>query len=266
MNSNDSNDEILKENLKILNKKYGPLRLRFIIYKDKIIVLEHYVIGSNVQLKEELQYKFDLHFPEYYQNEKVWFVGAEGMKKLRRKLIRIMPIKPIQELREELERYINMINESDLKDSIRELLEIDDGKFYISPGAQYRHHAYKGGLLEHTVQTTKLALLIKNEFPDLTIDDDLLLAGAILHDIGKINCYEFDNNLIIRTTIFEEQEHIIHGIKLVSQNITSKKLDDLLHIIASHHNLKEWGSPVQPKTDEAWLIHFVENLSSKIMG
>ncbi len=100
----------------------------------------------------------------------------------------------------------------------------------------------------------------------MKIDKDLLIAGTLLHDVGKINCYKIEDRKIVLTKTYFEQDHIINGIKLVSRNINSDKLDQLLHIIASHHNLKEWGSPTEPKSNEAWIIHFAENLSSKIMG
>ena len=107
---------------------------------------------------------------------------------------------------------------------------------------------------------------MNNVIENLIIDQDLLIAGAILHDIGKINCYKYYNEIIEITDIFHKQEHIINGIKIISQEIKSEKLDKLIHILASHHNIKEWGSPIEPISNEAWIIHFVENLSSKIMG
>jgi len=121
-------------------------------------------------------------------------------------------------------------------------------------------------LLEHTVQTIELALAVNDVIENLIIDKDLLIASATLHDIGKIKCYETSNGIIQITDTFAKQEHIINGIKIVSQEIKSDKLDELIHILASHHNTKEWGSPIEPKTNEAWIIHCVENLSSKTMG
>jgi len=70
----------------------------------------------------------------------------------------------------------------------------------------------------------------------------------------------------IITKTYLEQDHIVNGIKLVTENIESEKINEIIHTISSHHNLKEWGSPTEPKTNEAWIIHFIENLSSKLMG
>ena len=93
---------------------------------------------------------------------------------------------------------------------------------------------------------------------------DVLIAGAILHDIGKINCYEYNQINIDITGLFLRHEHIIHGVKLVTQYVRSKKIDNILHIIASHHNLKKWGSPVKPISIEAWIVHYADNISGKI--
>lgn len=93
---------------------------------------------------------------------------------------------------------------------------------------------------------------------------DILIAGAILHDIGKINCYEYNQRNIDITDLFLKHEHIIQGVKLVTQYVRSKKIDNILHIIASHHNLKEWGSPVKPNFIEAWIVHYADNISGKI--
>ena len=88
--------------------------------------------------------------------------------------------------------------------------------------------------------------------------------SSSLHDVGKINCYEQFENYIDITDTFLNQDHIINGTKIVSQEIQSEKLDDILHIIANHHQLKEWGSPVEPNSIEAWIIHFADNISAKI--
>lgn len=74
----------------------------------------------------------------------------------------------------------------------------------------------------------------------------------------------FPDLFIHHKVLFIQHEHIIQGVKIVSQNIILIKLDDIIHIIASHHNLKEWGSPAKPNSIEAWIIHYAENISRKI--
>ncbi len=139
--------------------------------------------------------------------------------------------------------------------------------FYESPAAVYYHHAYKHGLLEHSIQVIELSLSMINTLDDgIIINKDLIIAGSILHDIGKINCYKLVEGGIGVCPALSEQDHIINGIKLVSQYIQCNQLDEILHIIASHNKEKEYGSPVEPISNEAWIINASDGLSSKIMG
>jgi len=93
---------------------------------------------------------------------------------------------------------------------------------------------------------------------------DILIAGAILHAIGKIYCYDYNPRNINITDILLKHEHVIQGVKLATKFIRPRNIDSILHIIASHHNLKEWGSPVKPNSIEAWIIHYADNISGKI--
>jgi len=254
--------KILEENIKLLNIKYEPLEIQFEYNGDIIKINDNYVIAKNLKLKQALK---DLYLIAFNWDQKFWFIGKAGIKRLSRKIVKTKPSKSIDTLKSELWEYIEMIKDSELKNSIKVFFE-KNKMFYETPGAKYNHHNYEGGLLEHTIQTVKLALAVNAVIENLIIDQDLLIAGAILHDIGKINCYEFSNGIIEITDIFHKQEHIIHGIKIISSEIKSVKLDELIHILASHHNTKEWGSPIEPITNEAWIIHLVENMSSKIMG
>ena len=254
--------EILKENLRLLNIKYGPKNISFELQENIISIKEDYVFYENPALKQTLK---DQYLIMWNPDQKKWFIGKAGIKLLSKKIIKTEPSKSIKELMGELVDFINMIEEVELRTSIKTFIKKNQ-VFFQAPGARYNHHDYKGGLLEHTVQTVKLVLAVSETTENLIIDRDILISGAILHDVGKINCYEFSEGTIELTDIFKEQEHIINGVKLISQEIKSEKLNDLIHILASHHNIKDWGSPIEPVSNEAWIIHTVENLSSKIMG
>lgn len=256
---------ILEENIKKLNVKYGPYDLKFKYQRDKgrIIIFENFVINKNKALKNELK---TLHSISFDWDNKYWFIGEIGIKNLSKNIIKVKPSELIEVLKVELSQFIKMIKDERLRESLENLLK-NHPEFYEVPCAVYHHHKYIGGLLEHTIQTCKISLAISNTIGDeIIIDKDLLIAGSILHDVGKINCYKYKDSKIEVTEILREQEHIINGIKIVSQELDIDKLDDLIHIIASHHNIKDWGSPVQPYNNEAWIIHFSENLSSKILG
>lgn len=254
--------EILKENIRLLNIKYKSLNIRFELQGNIISIIQDYVISKNPALKQALK---DQYVMMWNNDQKKWFIGKAGIKILSKKIIKTKPSKSIKELASELVGYIEMIKEPELRNSIKTFMR-ENRDFFKAPGARYNHHNYIGGLLEHTVQTVKLSLAVSDTTENLIIDRDVLISGSILHDVGKINCYEFSQGTIELTDIFKEQEHIINGVKIISQEIKSEKLNDLIHILASHHNIKDWGSPIEPVSNEAWIIHTVENLSSKIMG
>jgi len=260
----------LNENIAQLNKMYKECGIEFrfqksIIPQESIInVVEErpFILNNYPHAKDNLKKKYFMKFNDKHK----WYIGQQGVKYLKSRKIKIKPSYDIKDLKNKLQFFIEMITEIELKESIRLLIHNHD-IFYESPAARVHHHAYEGGLLEHTVQTTEFALaLVSKMDKEVIIDKDLIIAGSILHDIGKINCYNYSKGSVEITDIFLEQEHIINGVKIVSQEIKSGKLDDLIHIIASHHNISEWGSPISPNSNEAWIIHFAENLSSKISG
>ena len=201
-----------------------------------------------------------------FTKDLLWHIGHDGITILKSRKIKLEPFRKIESLGKDLVNYINLIEDTDFKEELRIFFKSNE-EFFTKPAAQSKHHNYKGGLLEHTIQTVEMAIALAEKMDeDVLIDNDLLIAGSLLHDVGKMDCYEFDGDLIYTTDIGYAQNHIINGVKIISQKFKTDKLDDLIHIIASHHQLKEWGSPVEPRTNEAWIIHMVENLSSKIMG
>jgi len=141
-------------------------------------------------------------------------------------------------------------------------------KIKSAPAARNIHHAYMGGLLEHIWHMAKAArVLVKEVYPGL--DFDLVIAGVLLHDLGKIEELEF-SPAIGYTKAGYLEGHIFIGLKMLDEKI--RKLPDfpdelrlqLEHIILSHHGEKEWGSPVVPATLEAMLIHHIDNLDARV--
>ncbi|MDA8379208.1 MAG: HD domain-containing protein [Planctomycetia bacterium] len=144
-------------------------------------------------------------------------------------------------------------------------------RFCLAPAAQSMHHAWLGGLLEHTVSLLELGVLICPRYPD--IDQDLVLAGLFLHDIGKTAelSYEF---MFDYTDLGKLVGHITLGTLWIHQRaaaISEKQgrtfRPDLLmvleHIILSHHGVPEFGAAVLPKTPEAILVNLIDNLDAK---
>ncbi|MCP4423434.1 MAG: HD domain-containing protein [Chloroflexi bacterium] len=142
-------------------------------------------------------------------------------------------------------------------------------QFANAPAARGMHHAYIGGLLEHTLSMATLADYLADHYP--YVNRDLLIAGALLHDMGKVYEYSIEGEFA-----FSEDGrlvgHIIRAITLVETaaaelgSLTSEQLRQLIHLIASHHGTQEWGSPVIPKTLEAILLHQIDLLDSRVQG
>lgn len=139
--------------------------------------------------------------------------------------------------------------------------------FTTAPAAKKMHHAFIGGLLEHTLSMAVLADKIAGHYRD--VDRDLLIAGIILHDIGKVREFAY------QTSIDYSDEgrlisHIVIAIQMVEDKIA--RLDNfppetamlIKHMIVSHHGEREFGSPEPPKTIEAVLLHFIDEMDSKV--
>lgn len=135
------------------------------------------------------------------------------------------------------------------------------------PGAEFVHHAYVGGLLEHTWSVTRHAVRSLEVYPSL--NQDLVLAGAILHDLGKIKelarpeCPK-------RTVPGGLVGHIVLGCEMVREEARALDFPDedllreLEHIIIAHHGSEEFGSPIIPKTPEAFLVFYLDEIDAKL--
>ena len=142
-------------------------------------------------------------------------------------------------------------------------------KFKTAPAATDFHHPYIGGLLEHTLSCIELVKLVASKYSGLNID--LLICGAMLHDIGKIEELSYKRSFYY-TDKGRLIGHIVLGINLIENEISriSGFPDELksliLHIILSHHGEQEWGSPKRPMCLEAIVLHYIDNLDAKING
>lgn len=143
--------------------------------------------------------------------------------------------------------------------------------FSNAPAAKFHHHNYISGLLEHTVEVLELCEKTSAIFPEL--NKDLLFTGAILHDIGKIEVYDFKLGSILYSERGKLLDHIFISADMVKNkmndiSISEELADNLLHLILSHHgdvNLG-WGSSVTPQTPEAIALHHSDNLDAKVKG
>ncbi len=140
-------------------------------------------------------------------------------------------------------------------------------KLRRAPAAMTMHHAYLGGLLEHIVSLCGLVQVVTGHYPEL--NSDLLLAGAILHDIGKIDELSYERSFDY-TTPGKLLGHITIGVALLHKKIEDvpgfpAPLASLVeHLIASHHGSHEFGSPTLPQFREAVILHYLDELDSKM--
>jgi 3'-5' exoribonuclease len=140
-------------------------------------------------------------------------------------------------------------------------------EFQVCPAALRYHHPYLGGLLEHTWFVTRHALASLTIYPEL--NRDLVLAGAMLHDLGKVK--ELANPPAPERTVPGHLlGHVVLGWEMVRSEAQAQGFSDpillvqLEHIILSHHGSMEFGSPILPKTREALLVNFLDDLDAKL--
>lgn len=179
-------------------------------------------------------------------------------------------------------------SEKDIDEMIAEILEVVDSikhpqlravldfffkdqdflsRFSTAPAAQKIHHAYVGGLIEHSLAVATMCDIVASRYSN--IDRDLIVTGAILHDIGKIE--EFYWDWAIRySDCGHLVGHVVGGMEMIKDAIEHVEGFDpllkliLMHIILSHHGQKEWGSPKRPKSLEAIILHHIDDLDAKI--
>jgi len=142
-------------------------------------------------------------------------------------------------------------------------------KFSLAPAARTVHHNYLSGLLEHTLEVIEVCRTLNRLYPG-RMEEDLLLTGAILHDIGKIEEYNLDSISFEFTDRGKLVGHISIGVEMLNENITrlpgfSSNLKlELEHMILSHHGMREWGSPEIPKTIHAFALFHADLLSARM--
>jgi 3'-5' exoribonuclease len=154
-------------------------------------------------------------------------------------------------------------------------------RFRRTAAARKYHHARRGGLVEHTAQMMRVGLEIAPLYPQLNVD--LLVAGILFHDCGKLweNALPENGFVMNYDELGELVGHISIGIEVVntlwrklsadnseSWKTMSPSSEDvrvhLLHLVASHHGEKEFGSPVEPRTPEAMALHYIDNLDARL--
>lgn len=172
-------------------------------------------------------------------------------------------------MKEELAGFIGEIADPHLHRLLAEIFQGEVLKqFTLAPAAKLMHHAYLGGLLEHTLSVAGLAGRLAGHYPAL--DRDLLMAGALLHDLGKIREFSYTSVPFEYTDSGRLIGHLVLGSEMIRRQAEAldgfppERLDQLLHLVLSHHGQHEFGAPCLPMTAEALLLHHLDDIDAKM--
>ncbi len=172
---------------------------------------------------------------------------------------------------EELGTIAAGVENQSLRNLLNAFLKDPDftARFKRAPGAKKLHHVYIGGLLEHTITLCRLVMAVSEIYPGL--NRDVLLTGAILHDVGKIEELTYE-----RSFDYSDQGrllgHLVMGVEMLEERIASlnhfpeEMALILKHLVISHHGQYLFGSPKRPKTLEAIILHYLDDMDAKFNG
>lgn len=175
------------------------------------------------------------------------------------------------EMRSELDALLATLKDEHIDALLRAFFDNPDffSDFSKAPAAKGMHHVYLGGLLEHSLAVAALASDVSARYPD--VNRDLLICGALLHDIGKVAELTY-----ARSFDYSDEGkllgHIVIGVQMVEDQ--SRGIDGfppqmammIKHLLLSHHGQYDYGSPKRPKFLEAVILSYVDDLDSKING
>ncbi|CAH1849934.1 3'-5' exoribonuclease YhaM family protein [Convivina praedatoris] len=168
----------------------------------------------------------------------------------------------------QLNDYLLMISQPTWNRLVRRLFKQYHDQFLQFPAAKKNHHAFNGGLAFHSLSIAQLAKSVSQQYPQLNAD--LLLAGALLHDLGKVielsgpiaTEYTLAGDLIGHITLIDEQ--IVLAANELHFDLNSEEMILLRHVVLAHHGLLEYGSPVRPMVMEAQVLNQLDNLDASM--
>lgn len=174
----------------------------------------------------------------------------------------------VDELWAELNRYVDSFTDSHLKALLRSFLDDEEITRALreAPAAKSMHHAWIGGLLEHVVSLLGICDLVAKHY---AVHRDLLLTGAVLHDIGKLQELRWGTSFDY-TLEGQLLGHITIGLGMIERKMASlpdfpPELRVLVsHLVLSHHGKYEFGSPKLPMIPEAVLLHYLDDMDAKM--
>jgi 3'-5' exoribonuclease len=189
--------------------------------------------------------------------------AAEGFKE--EECIRCAP-RPAGEMWQELLERIASVSDPHIRELLAGIVAAHEPRLKIWPAARQIHHAYRSGLLEHILKLIEIGSYLAERY---NAKRDLVIAGAILHDIGKLEelSYDLSTDYTLEGNLIG---HIAIGVRMLRDAIRSTPefpstlATELEHLILSHHGSKELGSPVEPMTIEAFILSTVDDFDAKM--
>lgn len=247
--------------LSVITENQERVTLR-IDKKEKVTLnAVYYFETKDIEFKEKIQ-KLVLEYNSIDELD----IPIEKRQALMTKFYEYAPI-TIDEIKETIDKYLAMIKNPVIKEIVFDIYQRREKDFYLYPAATKFHHAYISGLSYHTSTMMKMIDGFMNIYPFL--NQDLLIAGVFLHDICKV--IELSNYAGPEYT--KEGKligHITMGVKTIA--LTAMKLGHseteevmlLEHMVLSHHYYGNYGSPKKPNIPEALILHFIDNIDSKM--
>lgn len=176
---------------------------------------------------------------------------------------------PLEDMKKKLNDYLESFTDKDVELVTKTVINHFYDKYIIYPGAVKIHHEFASGILHHSLAMADLAECVAKCYPQ--VDRDILVAGALLHDIGKTIEYDFEDALATKVTtegklvghipvMYAEFKKIVDDLHIESEVPLL-----LEHMILAHHGKLEFGSPVMPSTREALLLSEIDMLDSRMM-
>ena len=181
------------------------------------------------------------------------------------------PPRSAAQMEADLRELLATVQDDDLRRLLDAVFGVDSplwARYRTAPAAKRFHQAYRHGLLEHSLSVAQAVSAISATFSP--INRDVAVAGALLHDIGKLDAYAFAGGGIEMTDAGKLQGEIplgyyrVRGLIEGIEGFDAGTAEAVLHIILSHHGSLEHGSPVLPCTREATLVHFCDNLGGRL--
>ncbi len=242
----------------VIQDKTGTMEAKYWNVEEE--QLHHYKAGMYVKIKGDI-----INYKDQLQMRVLQIEDDQDREHDVRDYIRSAPMSKAKQ-KESLQRYLSRIQNDDIRKLCEAILKAHERTFFDYPAAAKNHHDFVGGLATHVLGMMDLAIHICKLYP--LLNQDLLIAGVFLHDIGKL--FELSGPIATEYTMEGKLlGHISIMQAMVSEYAHRLQIDNetavlLRHMVLSHHGEYEYGSPVLPMIPEAEVLHLIDNLDARM--